>query len=335
MSLLEPLDTIDACELHRLAGQRPGIRDRLVVSTPETRAICNQPEIVGVDYTNRLRTAVTRTLRGLQRTGLLPDVPGEQHAVLHILRGGLNFGIREALHEALGFDRARAAFLSSQRFEEGGAWQVREDTYRKLNVPDGAVLHCGDVVATGVTLRHGFETLLDHLEATGTGLRGIVFYTIGGEQTEALLEELAPRLQALDVSYEGATVVYFEARFRLADEDTPMRVALPGTDLLRTEALLAPAFAASQWDAVTHPLERCSIYDAGSRAFDVPAYLEDVREYWRQVAGFAASGWTLAEALAERWPAWDQADWAVPGGHPLDSADALAAVAIERLDRLR
>ena len=335
MHLLEPLSASASCELHRIPAPPAGIRDRCIASTPETRAICNQPEIVGVRYTEGLRRATGRALSALAEAGLLPEAREEEHCVLHILRGGLNFGVREALHDALGLHRQSAAFLSSQRFEQDGRWQVREDAYRKLTIPDQAVLHCGDVVATGATLGHAFETLQAHLEATRTRIRRLVFFTIGGAEVEALLTRFEPGLRAGNPAYEGATLVYFEARFRLADEDTPLRIALPGTDLLRTEALLAPAFAASQWDAVAHPLERCSIYDAGARAFDVPTYLEDVRGYWRQVAGLAAEGWSLADALAERWPSYDQASWEIPGGHALDSADALAAVAIERLEALR
>ena len=57
----------------------------------------------------------------------------------------------------------------------------------------------------------------------------------------------------------------------------------------------------SQAECVTYPLERCAIYDAGSRAFDVPAYLADVRGYWEQVVRLAGEGWTLGAALGERW----------------------------------
>ena len=44
------------------------------------------------------------------------------------------------------------------------------------------------------------------------------------------------------------------------------------------------------------------IYDAGSRAFDVSEYLVDVVEYWESVRSLARRGYTLYEALVERWP---------------------------------
>jgi hypothetical protein len=128
--------------------------------------------------------------------------------------------------------------------------------------------------------------------------------------------------------------VYLEGRFTLAAADTPVRIVLPGTDLLRRDALLAPEFTASQFDAVTHPLERCAIYDAGSRAFDVAAYLRDVRRYWHQVAELARNGFTLEEAIAERWTADPPARWSPPGRFELNSTAALSAVCEARLAAL-
>ena len=81
-----------------------------------------------------------------------------------------------------------------------------------------------------------------------------------------------------------------------------MRIGIPGTDLIRRDCLLAPEFALSQYDELTYPLERCAIYDAGSRAFDIPTYMDDLREYWGKVRELGDAGYTLREALDERWP---------------------------------
>ena len=45
----------------------------------------------------------------------------------------------------------------------------------------------------------------------------------------------------------------------------------------------------------------------GSRAFDVPSYVADVAEYWKQTLALAREGWTLQQAYEERWPAPDYA----------------------------
>jgi hypothetical protein len=82
-------------------------------------------------------------------------------------------------------------------------------------------------------------------------------------------------------------------------------VKLPGTDLLRRDALLAPAFLESQYANPAHPLERCAVYDAGSRAFCLPEYLHDVLGYWQEVAAAAGRGVGYRELLAERCPRLD------------------------------
>jgi hypothetical protein len=65
---------------------------------------------------------------------------------------------------------------------------------------------------------------------------------------------------------------------------------------------MAPELFRTQYDALAYVLERCVIYDAGSRAFDVPTYVDDVRSFWEQVLELALDGLTLEEALEERWP---------------------------------
>ena len=338
MDALEPLSVTEACSLHRIApsggeqGREMPSRTRsvarYVISTAETRAVCNQPEVVGIAYTDRMRIGMGRALSALDALDLFPPAPEERISVLHFLRGGLNFGLREAVHKALGVNRHGSAFLSSQRVERDGRWTVREDSYRKLTIPDQAVLLCGDVVATGATVAHGLGTVLEYLRETGGCLRKILFFTIGCARIEQILQDLDAPLRELSPAYEGSSVIYVEGRFRLAEEKTRLQIGLPGTYLVRTDALLAPAFAASQQECLAYPLERCAIYDAGSRAFDIPEYLEDVRGYWQAVAMLAEGGWTLAQALAERWPGGDAR--AEP-----DSADALAALAAERLACLR
>jgi hypothetical protein len=89
-------------------------------------------------------------------------------------------------------------------------------------------------------------------------------------------------------------------------------IALQGTDLLRWPATVAPEFLESQAEDPAFPLERCTIYDAGSRAFNAPEYLEDVQEYWGQVKELAEKGMTYSDYLAQRIPA-------CPGGHRGDA----------------
>ena len=76
---------------------------------------------------------------------------------------------------------------------------------------------------------------------------------------------------------------------------------------------MAPEFIASQYEDPAYPLERCVIYDAGSRAFRVREYAEDVAGYWKQVLELAGRGMTFEDYLRERFPGLDAARFGEPG----------------------
>ncbi len=288
---------------YEIGGEHAGPVRRYVVSTAETRDICNRPELLGCEYTDALGRAVEKALRHAPFRPLIEQHPEQRVCVLHYLRGGLNFGIRDALHRALGLNRHVSAFMSSQRWRaEDGRWRIEEDMYRKLQIPEGALVLAGDVVATGITVEHGFAVLLEHLKRIGSSIRHLVFFTIGCHKLEKHLAAYDARFREAFADYQSTHVVYFEGKFKLVDSRTELRIGIPGTDLIRRGALLAPELEASQWERLSYPLERCAIYDAGSRAFDIPGYLKDLRGYWRDVGQLAEQGLSLGEALAERWP---------------------------------
>ena len=289
-----------AIEAHDVPGRTTGY----LLTTPQGRAICNRPELIGCEYTNAMRVALAQGLRHAPFRAELEATPEHEVCVLTFLRGGLNFDLRGALHDAYGFNRHCAAFMSSQRSRRSdGEWQVREDNYRKLDIPERAVVLVGDVVATGVTVTNGLNVLLDHLRSLGSSLRRLIFFTIGCARLDEVLAAFDARAHAEFPGYEGSTAIYLEGRFALVDEHTPLRIGICGTDLVRNgDALLTPELEASQWDCVSYPLERCTIYDAGSRAFDTATYLRDVREYWTELRALAREGLTLTEAVQERWP---------------------------------
>ena len=320
MSVLRGLSASPEAAWYRVEGGYDGAVERYVVSTAAGRAICNRPEIVGVEYTELLHDAMVAALSTAPFRDLLADAPQEQACVLNFLRGGLNFELRRALSGAYGFNRHTSAFLSSQRSNSGGTWHVREDSYRKLDIPAQAALVVGDVVATGVTLSHGFETVAEHLRRNDLAPRGLVLFTIGGPRAEEVLDHWH------SITGGRVIVVYLEARFALVGEDCPMRIGIAGTDLVRRDAQSAPEFVESQYESVAYPLERCAIYDAGSRAFDTGTYLADVIEYWEEMAALAAGGWTTQEALTDRWP---------EAPRPFEAVPDLATLCAQRLEALR
>ena len=366
MQYLTKLNDSQDAAYYAIEGDFSSRVERYVVSTPESRDIVNRPELVGCDYTERLQTAMTKALANAPFRSLIESCPEHRVCVLNYLRGGLNFGVRQALREALGLNRHSSAFMSSQRSKtEDGRWQVKEDMYRKLRIPASAFVIAGDVVATGITVENGLEVLLHHLKSIGSSIRWMAFFTIGCHKLEKQLVAFDTKFREAFEDYEKTFAIYFEGKFKLVDSRTDLKIGIPGTDLIRRDSLLAPEFEASQWDQITYPLERCTIYDAGSRAFDVPGFTKDVLRYWLAVRDLAEKGFTLSEAVEERWPKpayqtfeafietkgaqWRGASeafllrlyqhyekrWADRPGGGADDAEALAAVCRERIDTLR
>ncbi len=362
MQFLERVRRTSTASWYAIAGDHAGAVERYVVSTAGSRAVCNRPELLGVAFNLALQQCMETALVTAPFRPLLERHPEERVCAVSFLRGGLNFELRRALHTAYGFNRHSSAFMSSQRYREDGRWHVKEDMYRKLDIPRDAVLIMGDVVATGVTMGNGLQVIIDHIQEIGGSVRALVFFTIGCHKAEKVLADIDARLRDAFPEYERTVLVYLEGKFRLVDSKSELRIGIPGTDLVRRGGLLAPELEASQYDRPSYLLERCAIYDAGSRAFDIPHYARDVIEYWQEVLAFAQQGWTLGEALIERWPEGGELDrdaflaaragvWRDVGDDFLDdlfyrqraffkgeraaSADALAAVCRERIARLR
>lgn len=99
MLLLE--DRNDDVAVYRIEDGRDVGINRYIATTPHTRAICNDPTVCGVDYTRRLQRACTSVLELYRRFASVP-LECRETVVLNILRGGLNFGLREALADACG-----------------------------------------------------------------------------------------------------------------------------------------------------------------------------------------------------------------------------------------
>lgn len=304
MEYLTTVSVSPEASFYKIEGESQTQVERYIATTPQSRNICNRSELLGCEYTSQLREAMVATLSHAPFAERIQAHDESRVCVLNFLRGGLNFDLRNALHQAYGLNRHSSAFMSSQRYKVDGQWQVNENMYRKLKIPRGAMMLVADVVATGVTLDSGFFVLLDHLLAIGSSIQHLVFFTFGCQKVEDYLTRYDELFRKHFPDYEGMSIVYFEGKFRLVDSfpNDTFRIAIHGTDLVRRDCLLAPEFELSQYESPAYPLERCTIYDAGSRAFDIPGYIEDVLEYWEEVAKLASQGLTLTDALIERWP---------------------------------
>src|SRR3989338_6266746 len=104
--------------LYKLLGPNGSSLTRYLVSTPETRIICNQPEVFGMDFSEKLHTAIRKTLEILPESDDFKQWPDYETNVISILRGGLNFGIRDALAKAYGYNKHSTTYLISQRSKD-------------------------------------------------------------------------------------------------------------------------------------------------------------------------------------------------------------------------
>ena len=280
--------------------------ETIIATTPETRAICNDPDVRGVDYTRRLQAACSRILKHMPGRAF-----GEAEAVVvNILRGGLNFGLRGAVADAFGWNRHTTCFISAQRARDAASpedWHITENDYKKLYFPPVAAFLLGDIVATGTSLRYGMSELVSAAQRIGTDLRTFIFFTIGGMKTVEIFSKLDAQCRQIFPNYKKTTVVFLEGIFTVAEIQTPLTIRLTGTDLVRLGALMAPEFVESQYASPAYPIERCAIYDAGSRAFHLDEYESDVAGYWKQTLKLAERGMTFEALVRERFPELDPA----------------------------
>ena len=301
-------------------------RRSFVASTTQTCSISNDPAVAGIHYTRRLREACTSVFKNFN-FGLVE----RETVVLNILRGALNLGLRVAVADAYGCFRHNTSFISAQRArdtEDTESWHITEKGYKKIYFPSTTSLVMGDVVATGTSLHFALKEIIRAAVDQHCQLKNIVFFTYGGEKAQEIFQDIDSQCRSLFPEYRQTYVIYFEGRFTVPDINTKLSIRLTGTDLLRYKALMAPEFVESQYEQPSYPLERCIIYDAGSRAFWIPEYVDDVMDYWRQTLDLAHSGCTFEQLLKERFPELDV------NRFPKTDLEKLCLQQIEKMDKI-
>lgn len=318
MEYLEFLINHKDTSIYKLCGE--SVLKRYVASTSETRNILNKPEVIGHEFRQKLMTGISKILKSMPED-FKKNLDENNVNVLHFLRGGLNFGLIEALNKAYGLNNHSSSFMSSERKKQEGKWRIKDDQYSKLSIQSNSTVCIGDIVATGVTLKAGLAKLYEYTSSEEKlpdivkdylfqgieekqnrkkiPLKGLVFFTIGCENLEKILETYDKLFKKTFKEYENTYIVYLEGKFKLASNDDKLHIKIEDTDLLRYPALLSPKFEYSQYDSLAYPLERCVIYDGGSRSFNVTKHIAEVKEYWEELS---EQQMTLEEALKERWP---------------------------------
>ena len=273
---------------------------RYVVSTRDTRDLMNYPEIINTDFTNLMQNGVTNALKGINLLERLSEINSKGVNVYHILRGGLNFKVSDALRKGFGYKWHSSSYLSSQRVLKEGKYEVSDDSYRKFQVPDNATVYTADIVASGASINNGIDYICKYMESSSHRLRNFIFITIGCIEAEKVLAKWHAHFKERMPDYGETMVIYLEGRFGLATDATPFRNKLPFTDLIKSHrqgALLSPEYEHSQFDRTITALEACAIYDGGKKSFEPINHIHDVLEFWEKQREYAET---------ERVPIWDE-----------------------------
>jgi hypothetical protein len=274
------------------------ILHRYVVSTSDTRNMLNFPEIVNSDFTNLMKNGIANTLKGINNIEHLSKISSKRVNVYHILRGGLNFEVRNALHKAFGYKWHSSSYITSQRHEKDGEFAIADDSYRKFQIPDNATVYSADIVASGASLDNSLHFLDNYMSTEKIGIKNFVFLTIGCSKAEEVLEKWDMKFRKNHPEYEKTVLIYIEGRFVLGNKNLPLYNVLPNTDLLKNYkfgALLSPEYEFSQFEKMIIPLEACAIYDGGKKSFEPVQHIIDILEFWEKQEKAAIahniSGW--------------------------------------------
>ncbi len=279
---------------------------RYTVSTRATRDLMNYPEVINCDFTNLMQNGITNALKGINVLERISEINSRSVNVYHILRGGLNFRVVDALKKAFGYKWHSSSYTTSERVLKDGRYEVSEDSYRKFVVPDNATVYTADIVASGVSLDNGVGFIYNYMKSKRHRLRNFVFITIGCVEAERVLDRWHKTFKETFPEYERTFVIYLEGRFGLANENTPFANKIPYTDLIksyREGALLTPEYEHSQFDRVITALEACAIYDGGKKGFEPINHITDVLEFWeKQQATAQRETWSIREEYERRFP---------------------------------
>ncbi|MEG1521025.1 MAG: hypothetical protein RR212_04525 [Bacteroidales bacterium] len=294
--MLAPIYHSPQLSIYKIEGKNDLIFNRYIVSSAESRDLCNDPQICGFEYTQKLQAVCLLILENL--SSFSPVKLREDKAlVLNILNTGINFGIREALAKAYGWNIHQNHYVYDHKNE-----LATSDHYKEYNLPQDTQIIFGDIITNPQYLKQNLSEIIHLAEKEGRQIQNIVLFTLSSELIEDPLIEIAIECKKKFKQFAGIELFYLEGRFVLAEENTPLKLKKNGQDLVCKDALLAPEFISSQYELPFYPLERSVIYSAETRADNIPEYVEDVIKYWEEVRNLAMQGYEFEFLLKERFP---------------------------------
>jgi hypothetical protein len=279
--------------------------DVLVASSRPSIEIINTPECVGAEFQGKLSKALGNVVDFLLDEPLGSMLSACPLDVIYVLRGGLNFNLHQVLRDATGTD-PEVSFISSQRIEGIDGFQIGETGYSKWSIQNSSVLCIGDICATGTTLTHLINAAISRYRIEEKALRHLLVISIGTANLMNLLAEAALKLKHLWANmFEGVTAVFLEGIFTLYhSHPLLLKSHLSNTDFFRKDSPRSIQLEIEALKSPTTLLERCAIYDGGSRSFEPALYLNNLARYWQLIDG-VASRLSVHELLAIKTDALD------------------------------
>ena len=253
-----------------------------LLSGPGSRELLSAPEMVGFPCYSALLEETVAALRHLQANGLGGDLD-----IFTILRGGLNYPLEEAAFRC-GIRVRDMHFVSCERIAENHVIKGLEIKYDKIYPSRNRVLAIGDILATGDTLRHCFEHLMQKFLQKGGSIRRLLFFTIGGTRAFPLMEALSTKLSAIFAGFEGIDCFFFEGAFTVYEDKGVSGINHPDIDFGWKGGVVSPEFRRFIVDRPDALLEKCIIYDGGARRYNLPEHFAEVLEYWEGIREHAA-----------------------------------------------
>ena len=259
-----------------------------IASDPNTIDILNRPERIGVEFQRKLSNTLQSVLSVVYQNGsskLASTLKSNPIDVFYLLRGGLNYDLHRSLTEITGH-LPEVTFLSSQRVESDHGFDIGESSYQKWSIQDGSVICVGDISATGTTIKHALDRAVAGYANEGKKPKRLLIVTIGTLRSAFELAQYKEHLaKAWGPTFEGITVIYLEGMFHLYEGDPSLsKTHLPFTDFFRKDAPRTLEFEAQSLLTPICFLERCAIYDGGSRAFEPRTYTRNLVTYWKKLS---------------------------------------------------
>jgi len=270
-------DEVVACEC------RVGRARVLLASTPDSRFVASNPQVVGESYIDHVSSA-TRTAMNWLFTDSDGRITGTRPHPPVILRGGATFGPTAGL-EKIGFDPGPTSFVTSESSRPQGEIPTSARRYSHLHAMrrTDEIIVC-DIVASGETVVGAVQEALS-LRPSIERVTVVGFLTVNG--AERILNALS---DAVDI-----TLFAFEALFGLPSMQDAGRPLTSPCDFLRTNFITTGRYINLLAAKPSLLLEQCMIYDGGDRAFDPEAHYSTRARY---LSGLAQMSRNSREAEA-------------------------------------